>query len=60
MEEPLIHIFSMSSHNKDMRYVIPVSYLKELGHKKIKEHAQHYLANRKQRQNVNFIILAWL
>lgn len=45
MEEPLIHIFSMSSHNQDMRYVIPVSYLKELGHKKIKEHAQHYLAN---------------
>ena len=50
----------MSSHNKDMRYIIPFSYLKELGHKKIKEYAQDYLANGKQRQNVDFIILAWL
>ena len=43
-----------------MRYITPVLYLKELGHKNIKEHAQDDLANKRQRQYLDscFLCLA--
>lgn len=43
-----------------MRYITPVLYLKELGPKNIKEHAQDDLANKRQRQYLDscFLCLA--